>query len=83
MRWKDKDISFWLMKSQGGSSSGLDYSERCEICDVAWALEMSEKGFFDKFDSYERAQLIATYRSKMEREFVVSMFPQKPPKGKE
>ena len=33
--------------------------------------------FFRDYDQYERAQLIATYQSKRERDTVVNLFPPK------
>ena len=45
------------------------------MCDIAWELRMSEKEFLERFDEFDRAQLLATYRSKMQREFVMSAFP--------
>ena len=42
---------------------------------MAWDLGMSEQKLFEKFDQFERAQLLATYRSKKGREFVMQRFP--------
>jgi len=53
----------------------MTFNTRCEICDLAWDLGMSEQKFFSEFDQFERAQLLATYRSKKGREFVMQRFP--------
>lgn len=45
---------------------------RCEICDLALEMGMSEGQFYEKFGFYERAQLLATYRSKARRVAVAS-----------
>ena len=44
--------------------------------------KLAEREFFDRFDMYERAQLMATYESRSEREWVVSRFPKRAPKGR-
>lgn len=54
---------------------GLRMSPRCEICDVAWEYRLSEREFLERFDEFDRSQVLATYRSKMKREFVMSAFP--------
>jgi len=51
------------------------------VCDIAWELGLSESEFYDKYDSYDRAQLIATYRSKNDRAWVMNAFPIKQRKG--
>jgi hypothetical protein len=53
----------------------MTMSPRCEMCDIAWEYKLSEKEFLERFDEFDRAQLLATYRSKMQREFVMSAFP--------
>lgn len=52
-------------------------SRRCEICDVAFEMRLSEAEFMARYDSMERAQLLATYRSKGKREVVVIKHPVK------
>ena len=49
-------------------------SRRCLICDVAWALGKTEQEFYE-YSSDERAQLVATYLSKLSRESVASNHP--------
>jgi hypothetical protein len=44
---------------------------RCEVCDLAFEMGMSENQFYRKFGYYERAQLLATYRSKSRRAGVI------------
>lgn len=59
----------------------MSYNVRCEICDVAWALGKSEQQFYDEYTKEEREQLMATYRSKINRSNVMAMFPMSPKKG--
>jgi len=43
------------------------------VCDLAFKLGLSEAQFYERFDQSERAQLVATYRSQMDRETVMSL----------
>lgn len=52
-------------------------SERCQICDLAFEMGLSEAQFYERFDPLERAQLLATYRSKLKRELVMVKYPAK------
>jgi len=52
-------------------------SRRCEICDLAFEMGLSEAQFTAKYDPMERAQLLATYRSRGKRQTVVSKYPVK------
>jgi len=52
-------------------------SRRCEVCDLAFEMGLSEAEFMMKYDRMERAQLLATYRSKAKREVVVAKYPVK------
>jgi len=45
------------------------------ICDVAWTLRMSEQQFYDTYEKLEREQLIATYQSRLNRDYVMMQFP--------
>jgi len=45
------------------------------VCDLAYAMRMSESEFYDKYDASERAQLVATYRSQMDRQTVMAITP--------
>lgn len=58
-------------------SGPMRISRRCEVCDAAWEMGLSEAEFQRRFDPMERAQLLATYRSKGKRECVVAKFPVK------
>ena len=51
----------------------LSFSFRCLVCDLAFSLGISESEFYDKYDMAERAQLVATYRSQMERQSAMSI----------
>ena len=52
-------------------------STRCLICDLAWELGKSEEQFYQDYGMDERAQLLATYRSRMSRAAVMAEFPVK------
>jgi len=65
-----------------GRARGMIYTTRCLLCDLAFEMGMSEQQFYDKFDLYERSQLLATYRSRMHREAVMARFPPPARKGK-
>jgi hypothetical protein len=49
----------------------MTFSFHCLVCDLAFSLGMSESEFYDKYDMDERAQLVATYRSKIDRQNVM------------
>ena len=51
-------------------------SQRCEMCDVAWDLGLSEQEFHNRFGPMEKAQLLATYRSRLKREAVAAKYPE-------
>jgi hypothetical protein len=53
----------------------MTYNLKCEVCDVAWELGMSEEQFYRRFSKGEREQLLATYQSKIKRANVMAMFP--------
>jgi len=53
-------------------------SFRCLVCDLAYSMQMSEEEFYDRYDMHERAQLVATYRSRIDRRTVVAVAPVKP-----
>lgn len=69
MTWKKKAIDRYDL------SGPMTISRRCEICDLAFEMGMSESDFYWRFDPWERAQLLATYRSKMKRGMVVVDYP--------
>jgi len=45
------------------------------VCDLAFQMHLSEQEFYDRFDMSERAQLVATYRSQLDRETVMAIAP--------
>jgi hypothetical protein len=47
------------------------------VCDLAFELGLSEIEFYDRYDMSDRAQLVATYRSKLDRQTVMAIAPQK------
>lgn len=67
MRYKKRPIEHWPVKS-----SRMTINMRCEVCDLAFDMGMSEEQFYKRFGFYERAQLLATYRSKARRVAVMS-----------
>ena len=78
----------WKFKGRGEKRQGIPIdnydlggpmriSRRCELCDVAFEMGLSEAEFQWRFEPMERAQLLATYRSRMKREVVVIKHPVK------
>jgi hypothetical protein len=45
------------------------------VCDLAFQLGLSENEFYERFDMSERAQLLATYRSQLDRQTVMAVAP--------
>jgi hypothetical protein len=74
MKWKGKPIEAFL--DGVNIRGGLSYSFRCLVCDLAFEMKLSENEFYDKYDMSERAQLVATYRSQLDRETVRAIAPQ-------
>jgi len=58
-------------------SGPMRISRRCELCDLAFEMGLSEAEFMARYDPMERAQLLATYRSQAKRSIVVSKHPVK------
>jgi len=54
----------------------MSFSFRCLVCDLAFEMRMSEEEFYDRYDMSQRAQLVATYRSNLDRQSVQSIAPQ-------
>jgi hypothetical protein len=77
IEWRDKKLDHWLRLPRAQQGGRLTYNLRCEICDLAWELGISEEQFYKNYSKLEREQLLATYRSKAKRASVVAMFPQK------
>lgn len=61
------------MIEQIDTRGGLSFSFRCLVCDLAFKLGLSEDEFYERFDMSERAQLVATYRSQIDREMAVAL----------
>jgi len=53
----------------------LTFSFRCLVCDLAYSLRMSEDEFYDHYTMQERCQLVATYRSQLNRQTVMAVAP--------
>lgn len=62
--------------AEGGARGGLSFSFRCLVCDLAFTLRMSETEFYSRYEPSERAQLVATYRSQLNRQTVMTIAPQ-------
>lgn len=50
---------------------GLWINTKCEICDVAFEMGLSEDQFLARFGPGEREQILATYRSRQKRMLVM------------
>lgn len=66
--WKERAIDRYDLRG------AMQISLRCQLCDLAFDLGLSE-GEFNRRPFWERAQLLATYRSKMKRSMVVVDYP--------
>jgi len=53
----------------------MTFSWDCLIADLALEMGKSRTEFYEQYDQYDRAQLVATYQSKMDRNSVRAMFP--------
>lgn len=53
----------------------MTFSFGCLVCDVAFELKMSRDEFYNKYDMEEREQLVATYRSQLDRQTVMAIAP--------
>jgi len=73
VQWKGRPLEHWLARM--GGRPGLTMATRCVICDLAFAMGLSEQAFYRRFDPFERAQLLATYRSQLDRQSVMATFP--------
>jgi len=72
VKWKGRPIEDVL----GSVRGELSFSFRCLVCDLAFQLGLSEDEFYDRYDMSQRAQLLATYRSQLDRQSVMAL-PQK------
>ena len=77
MTWKGRPLSSYNI--EGSARGGMSVSFRCLVCDLAYSLRMSEDEFYNRYDMHERAQLLATYRSQLDRRTVMAIAPAKPP----
>ena len=84
MTWKGNPLSFYTgLYERSDRKSPLTSSIRYTICKVALSMGMSEQRFYDEFDELERAQILATYQTEREIEWVQVEFPLRMPgKGK-
>lgn len=73
IKWTGQPLEHWAEKLPSHMTSSM----RCVICDLAWELGKSEEQFFEAYRMEERAQLLATYRSRMSRAAVMAEFPVK------
>jgi len=73
VKWRGKPLSDWL--GDGSTRGGLTFSFRCLVCDLAYSLRMSEDEFYDHYTMQERCQLVATYRSQLNRQTVMAVAP--------
>lgn len=48
---------------------------RCLICDLAFEMGKSEQQFYDEFEKHEREQLLATFRNRRNRDYVMAQYP--------
>lgn len=83
MTWKGQPLSFYTgLYDRADSKSPLMMSTRYTLCKMAlFELGLSEREFYDKYDDLERAQLIATYQTHQEIQWVQVEFPLKTGKG--
>ena len=68
--WKGLPISDYEV---GSARGGLSFSFRCLVCDLAYSMQMSENEFYNRYDMSERAQLVATFRSQLNRQSVMAL----------
>lgn len=77
MKWRGKPLRFWLdiIRERDETVEGLTYSFDCLISDLAYEMGKSREEWFKVYSADERAQLVATYRSKRNRDTVMAEFP--------
>jgi hypothetical protein len=74
--WRGQPLSFWTgLYERRDSKSPLTASARYTVCRLALQMGMSEAQFYDRFDELERAQLVATYQTQNEIEWVQHEYP--------
>lgn len=81
MTWKGQPLSFWTgLYERGTAKAPLTTSIRYSICKLALSMGLSEQQFYDQYDDLERAQLVATYQTENEIEWVQAEYPLRMPK---
>jgi len=76
VRWKGKPLEDVL--DEAGTRGGMRYSFRCLVCDLAASMNKSEKQFYREYDLEERNQLVASYRSQLDRRTAMVVSPVTP-----
>ena len=66
------------MLGEVGTQGSMKYSFRCLVCDLASSMNKSEKQFYREYDLEERNQLVATYRSQLDRRTAMAVDPVMP-----
>lgn len=66
------------MLGEAGTRGSMKYSFRCLVCDLAASMDKSEKQFYREYDLEERSQLVATYRSQLDRRTAMAVDPVTP-----
>jgi hypothetical protein len=56
----------------------LTTSVRFQICKLALSMGKSERKFYEEFDEWERAQMLATYQAEIEMANIQQRYPAKP-----
>ena len=72
-------LKSWLQQLGGGGGQ-LKVSTRFQICELMLSMGKSERQFYEEFDDFDRAQILATQRTKINMALVQEKFPI--PKGK-
>lgn len=79
--WKNQPLATWIevdrrRKEEVGAKPILTTSTRFQICKMAlYVLEISERKLFERFDEWERAQMLATWQTENEITWVQTAFP--------
>jgi len=71
IKWKGQPIEAVLASSR--TKGELTYSFKCLICDLALEMGLSEEEWYSRYDMSQRAQLVASYRSRLDRQSVMSI----------
>lgn len=77
MTWKGQPLSFYTgLYDRGSAKAPLTTSLRYRLCEMAlFVLGISEEKLLDQFSADERAQMLATYETKKEIEWVQVEYP--------